>query len=130
MSAYFDYINAQTKVLELLTKFGGKITNAILVIKNKGALDGGLGEYIGGGPDIEHELWCVKVDDVGDAIDKTLIKDGDVMLPTYPYSKADVLLEPTIDNKVLIDSEQWNIERVKTVKPAQTPLLYILHCRK
>ena len=130
MSAYFDYISLQTKVLELLTKFGGEVTNATLVIENKGTLDGANGEYVGGGTDTEHGLWCVKVDDVGDAIDKTLIKDGDVMLPTYPYSKADVLLEPAIDNKVLIDNEQWNIERVKTVKPAQVPLLYILHCRK
>ena len=130
MSIYYDYNKLQIKALKLLTKFGGEITNATLVIENKGTLDGANGEYIGGGPDTEHELWCVKVDDVGDAIDKTLIKDGDVMLPMYPYSKAGVLLTPAIDNKVLIDSDEWNIERVKTIKPAQVPLLYILQCRK
>lgn len=60
-------------------------------------------------------------------IDGTVIRYGDRKL----FLSVDGITAPTLDSRVIINSEVWLIvSPAEQINPAGTPLVYILHLRK
>lgn len=106
--------------VELLTEFG-EVTNLISGRRTKDNITGVLS-----GTETPYTLQTAQIDFEEDSIDGTLILRGDAVLITNADGR-----EPLKDDRVTIDSENWNILGVQKIrsKPNGRVAAYILLCR-
>jgi hypothetical protein len=129
MSIYFDYNQAEKDAQEIIKFFATDSINAVLrVDANKGTRDPVTGEYTGGSPAIDYDnLIGVKLGLKKGEADGTLIKENDIK---YVLSTENLTVVPSTDNKLIIESETWNIGYIKVLKPTTIAIAYFLYCRK
>ena len=129
MAAYFDYAQSKTDAEEIIAYFAAGTINAILRVDgNKGVRDPVTGNYTGGSPAVNYiDLKGVKLGLKKGEADGTLIKESDIK---YILSTENLTVIPTVDDKLIIESETWNISYIKELKPTTIILAYFIYCRK
>jgi len=128
MSAIFNYNKSKIKAQKIIAYFAAGSINAVLIDENKGTYNPATLSFTGGGADIEHNLICVKLDYKKEQIDGKLILQDDIKIIV---STEGLTVIPTLNHKIKIDSEIWNIvPPIKTLRPTGTTIFYTLQCRK
>ena len=118
----FDYSNLLATAKNLLAKFGK--TGALIVPINESGEN--PWDPASGTPE-EYSVTVVQVGLDYDDRSQTLIQQGDVMF-LVSMDGLDVL--PTLEHRMTVDSNQYEIVGVMPIKPGPTDMMFKVHCRQ
>jgi len=121
----FDYTEIAADVIEIIEEFGRSL--ALTSPGTGGEYDPVLGGTVGGTGPTSRDVQGITLDiteEYSASVGGNNIQSKDQLIYMMPAEPA-----PTLQNSVFFDDKSWNVVNMVTVKPALTPVLYILQVR-